>query len=170
MIPSIKVLLKQIFHIEFHKHSPSEDEIELIKNTKLFDKLEATQFNELFKKVHLDEFEEESLIVKEGEPADALYIILDGSVRVFINDREGTKVTLVTLNKGAYFGEQALVARTNRTRNANVESISKTTLIKIHENVMSKIFNIDTELKDKLKSNGFKQSFEIFRRIGRKDR
>ena len=49
------------------------------------------------------------LVIKQGDPGDAFYIILDGSARV---NRDGNHVG--TLNPGEYFGELALLKRQPR--------------------------------------------------------
>lgn len=160
MISLIKSFFKNLF---FYNHRTSQLEIEIIKNTTLFNKIGTERFNKLFKKVNLLRFEEGKLIIKEGEPADALYIIIDGSVHIFIFDQHGTKISLATLNKGGYFGEQALIARTNKTRNANIEALSKTSLIKINDSIMFEILSLDTALENKLKKTGLDQAFKILR-------
>ena len=49
-------------------------------------------------------------IVKEGDPGDVFYIIKEGTVTCSVNGTEVRK-----LNKGEYFGEQALLYNTPRT-------------------------------------------------------
>lgn len=56
-------------------------------------------------------------IFKEGEPGDAMYVIVEGQVRI---ERRGaaTPVVLATLKPGAFFGEMAVVDHTERTATA----------------------------------------------------
>lgn len=147
-------------------HRPSKFELEIIKRTNLFNKLNKAQFNQLFEKVNLIQFKEDELIFRENEIADELYIIVAGVVRVFTTSAEGTKIPLALIKEGRYFGEQAIVAKTNKTRNASVEATSKTILIRINGQVMSKIFEIDSELKERLKKTGLTQAFKIFKSTG----
>ncbi|RME23631.1 MAG: cyclic nucleotide-binding domain-containing protein [Deltaproteobacteria bacterium] len=56
-------------------------------------------------------------IVREGEPGDALYVLLDGSADVFIDDM-GTEKKVGELEAGALFGEMAVI--TNQPRSATV--------------------------------------------------
>lgn len=53
-------------------------------------------------------FPKRTVIVNEGDPADALYIIVSGSVKVFVADSEGREVVLLTQGPGEYFGELML--------------------------------------------------------------
>jgi MFS family permease len=67
-----------------------------------------------------------TVVVREGEPADALYVIADGEVAVTTLD--GVR-TLATLSAGNYFGEIGLLEQIPRT--ATVTTLSPTTLVRI---------------------------------------
>jgi len=47
-------------------------------------------------------------VVSEGENTDALYVILDGRVKVFVADPDGREVPLGHMSSGEYFGEMVL--------------------------------------------------------------
>lgn len=51
----------------------------------------------------------ETLIFERGDPADNLYALLDGTVRIYLRDDDGNETTLATLEAGGYFGEMALL-------------------------------------------------------------
>lgn len=56
-------------------------------------------------------------IFAEGEQGETMYVIVEGRVQIV---RKGTKspVVLATLEPGAFFGEMAIVDRTERTATA----------------------------------------------------
>lgn len=55
-------------------------------------------------------------IVKQGEPGDSYYVILDGEAEVWVADAAGGVPALVNrLSDGDSFGEEALLAECNRT-------------------------------------------------------
>ncbi len=56
-------------------------------------------------------------IVKQGDLADAMYVIKSGKVRIF-RDSEGDETTLGVLEPGDYFGEMALFDHKPRMANA----------------------------------------------------
>jgi CRP-like cAMP-binding protein len=56
------------------------------------------------KRLHL---QEGKIVFKEGSPADSLYVVLSGSVKIFIHDA-GKELVLDTKKGGEYFGEMML--------------------------------------------------------------
>ena len=48
------------------------------------------------------------LVFKEGEPADSMYVVLSGGVKIFLKDAAGKEVVLDTKKPGEYFGEMML--------------------------------------------------------------
>jgi CRP-like cAMP-binding protein len=62
----------------------------------------------------------DAIIVREGESADSLYVILKGSVKVYLKDENGAQVILATKRAGEYFGEMMLG---NATRSASIAAL-----------------------------------------------
>lgn len=60
----------------------------------------------------------------EGEPGDALFIISEGSVRVFktLNNDTGEEKSLALLDAGKYIGEMSLMDGTPRAASARIET------------------------------------------------
>ena len=65
-----------------------------------------------------EHFEFGDVIVREGDEADACYILVNGRARVVKEIKEGQEVALAVLRPGDQFGEQALIA--GGCRNATV--------------------------------------------------
>lgn len=142
-------------------HARSQQDIELIKQTELFHQMSEKNFQNLLESIRYTQYPESTLIIREKETADALYIIVEGSVRVFTYDAEGKKIPLARLNKGDYFGEQGLIGQANKTRNASIETITPTTLIKINEKYLASVLQTDMALKRKLKKKGIEEALNI---------
>ena len=68
-------------------------------------------------------------IVRQGEPADGFYILLDGFVQVVREEEDGSRRVLAYLREGEYFGEMALLE--TGVRWASVFTAGKCELIKI---------------------------------------
>jgi ABC-type bacteriocin/lantibiotic exporter with double-glycine peptidase domain/CRP-like cAMP-binding protein len=56
-----------------------------------------------------------AVIVREGEPATALYVLASGRARAIKRSDDGVEVPLGTIDPGDTFGEHALLQRTTRT-------------------------------------------------------
>lgn len=149
----------------FHKfyHHVSTDEINLIKKTDLFTHVNEEQFKDILNSTELVKYLKNTLVFEEGHIGDALYIITEGSVRVFTYDIHGQKIPLARLNKGDYFGEQALIGQGSKTRNANIETIENTTLIKMPAKTIIPFWNKDQKLKIKLKKIGYTQAIHALK-------
>lgn len=49
-----------------------------------------------------------SVVVREGDNTDSLYIVLSGKVKIYLNDKQGREVVLGMAGDGEYFGEMVL--------------------------------------------------------------
>ena len=65
-------------------------------------------------------FRKDAIIVNEGEMGGALYILIQGRVRVFSADTSGKEITLGTVLAGDFFGEMSL---DGGARSATVEAL-----------------------------------------------
>jgi len=57
---------------------------------------------------HRRKYPAKSTIIYAGDKPDTLYLILDGSVTVLIEDNDGRELVLAYLNPGDFFGEMGL--------------------------------------------------------------
>src|SRR3954453_1449535 len=66
-----------------------------------------------------------TVLIAEGDVGDAMYIILDGRVRIFSANDDGREVIYGEYGPGDYVGELSL---DGRPRSASVETLTKTTV------------------------------------------
>lgn len=144
----------------FHHHL-TVDEIDLIKNTRLFSSIDIKIFDEMLHSIRLVKHQKGDLILREGEKGNEVFVITDGSVTAFTHDMNGIRIPLKILNKGDYFGEQAQIGKSDQTRNANIEAIEDTTLIKINGKFITHSLQIDTTLRSELEEEKYKQAMNI---------
>ncbi len=85
-------------------------------------------------------FEKGSIIVREGEPGDKAYIIVDGLCAAY-TERTGSKKILREMGKGDVFGETAVL--TDDLRTATVEAMEPTELMVITEEDFYKGYEAD---------------------------
>ena len=77
------------------------------------------------------------LIFEQGQPADAMYFIMDGQVGVYAIGQGGGEVHLRTLENGGHFGEIGLLQAGNRT--ANVRTMSPCKLFRLNKDAFEGI-------------------------------
>jgi CRP/FNR family cyclic AMP-dependent transcriptional regulator len=56
----------------------------------------------------LRNYRKNTVVLTEGEEGDALFVLLDGRVKVFSNDEHGRELTFGVIEAGDYFGEMSL--------------------------------------------------------------
>jgi CRP/FNR family cyclic AMP-dependent transcriptional regulator len=61
-----------------------------------------------------------SMVFTKGSPAEAVYILLSGCVRIY-DEVEGAEIEIARIGPGQYFGEMALLLDTTHTKNARAE-------------------------------------------------
>lgn len=53
-------------------------------------------------------FRKNIVIIHEGDVGESIYVLLQGTVRVFATDDDGREITYSTIQAGDYFGEMSL--------------------------------------------------------------
>jgi CRP-like cAMP-binding protein len=71
---------------------------------------------------HERQIKQNATIFTEHMPAEALYIIKSGTVRISLMAGEGEETGLLLLGQGEFFGELALIQEMNRLVNARAET------------------------------------------------
>ena len=104
-------------------------EIHLLQNIYLFKNLSATQLEEISKITQFEEFEAEKLIFKQDDPAEALFIIKHGSIRIYQTNNQNEFFEVAMLSKGSHFGEMAFVD--GKSRSAAAMCVEKSELLTI---------------------------------------
>ncbi len=78
-----------------------------------------------------------SSVVREGEPGDSLFLIVQGRLRVFTRGTDGAEITLAELGPGDFFGEVALLTR--RPRTATVSAITEAELLRLDQRTVEEL-------------------------------
>ncbi len=80
-----------------------------------------------------------SIVLRQGDPGDYLYIIRSGSVRVFRKNQEGLNLDISIKGPGETFGEMALL--TGEPRSADVETLEETHLMVLSKDQLDQIMS-----------------------------
>lgn len=112
------------------------------------------------------EYPSRSTIVREGDSGDKLYLILDGSVTVMVEDEAEPdhKMVVSYLNLGDFFGEMGLFEQADETRSAEVSTrepskiaeISYERFMKIKAQFPDILFAVAGQMATRLRKTTFK--------------
>ena len=81
----------------------------MLEQIPLFATLPPDALSHLERHTRRQRYARETFLMGVGERADAMYLILSGSVKVFLSDADGKEVRLALLSAGDYAGEMALI-------------------------------------------------------------
>ena len=95
----------------------------MLQKIPLFSDLDAHELAFLSSRAVTRTYPANTIFMTEGDYSDALYCILSGRVKVFLNDDEGKEVVLNVQGPGEYFGELALLD--SGPRSASVMALEK---------------------------------------------
>lgn len=82
------------------------------------------------------------MLFKEGEPGDAVYVVLEGHVEVLKQDKGGGQQTLAKMGDGSVLGEMSLVVG-QPTRSASALAVTDLKLLKMSTSRFSKLLKTD---------------------------
>lgn len=88
------------------------------------------------------------ILINEGDQSDAMYVILEGKVKVFLSDEDGKEVILNIEEAGEYFGELALLDE--EPRSASVMTLEPSRLMVIAKKDFHRCLLDNPELSLKL--------------------
>lgn len=135
---------------------------ELLKKTKLFERYSDPDRKAIAQELVLENFKAKAPILNEGDIGDRLHIIVSGSVRVFTHDKDGNEIVLARLEKGDYFGEQALLAEHPIRRNASVLALTDVQTASLTYKTFQKYLKNDENLLKFLHEVGKNQLIKKF--------
>ena len=94
------------------------DEAQSLARVPLFKRLEPHELEHLAEEVDQVNYKAGETIFNEHDRGDALYILEEGSVRIWVYDEDVKEVTLAQLKPGDFFGELAVLDRGERSSSA----------------------------------------------------
>lgn len=83
--------------------------VEMLRRVPLFAGLDEGQLELLTRSLVKKAYPKNRVVLTEGQPADSMFIIISGRVKVQIADSDGKEVILAVLGPGDFFGEMSLI-------------------------------------------------------------
>jgi CRP-like cAMP-binding protein len=97
----------------------------------LFSSLTFEERGEVMKRFHLRQVPKETILFQEGDPPTSFFMVRNGGVEIFTQNRHGKKVILALLESGNIFGEIGLLL--DKPRMANAKTTRPTKLLEISQ-------------------------------------
>src|SRR5215813_2312212 len=94
------------------------EEAQSLARVPLFKRLEPHELEHLAEEVDQVNYQAGATIFHEHDRGDALYIVEEGNVRIWVMDEDVHEVTLAELKPGDFFGELAVLDRGERSSSA----------------------------------------------------
>ena len=94
------------------------EEAQSLARVPLFKRLDAHELEHLAEEIDQVNYKAGETIFHEHDHGDALYVLEEGSVRIWVVDEDVNEVTLAELKPGEFFGELAVLDRGERSTNA----------------------------------------------------
>lgn len=100
-----------------------------LSNVDLFSHLTEEQLELLARHSREQLFKKNSLVIREGEAGDTMFVVDAGELKVFVSDENGRELVLRQIGAGAVIGDLALLD--NQPRSASVQAMSDVKVIAI---------------------------------------
>lgn len=99
------------------------------RRSPLFDDFSADELGAVIRGLDLRSFAPGDLVVTQGEPGQSLFVVVSGSLKVWVREGEGMSRQVRTLGEGDFFGEVSLL--TGRPRTATIAAAAPTDLLEL---------------------------------------
>ena len=95
----------------------------------LFSGLDRIDLAKLIPELERVNYQAGEILFNQGDPGDSLFIIIDGTARVFLSDHEKGEQEIRTMGAKECFGEMALL--TGEPRSAGVQAVTELSALKL---------------------------------------
>ncbi|PWK52982.1 Crp/Fnr family transcriptional regulator [Pleionea mediterranea] len=136
----------------------------------IFNDLDREIVHDISQLLHYRQLPKKSQIVVEGDPSHSMYFILEGRVKVYLDDDSGKEIVVNIHEKGQFFGELGLIEGIPRT--ASVMTLEETRLGVLNENEFKKLMADHPAFSLKLMHNlvsRLREATETIRKLGLMD-
>jgi CRP/FNR family transcriptional regulator, cyclic AMP receptor protein len=115
----------------------TEDRARFLKKVSLLHGLSTKDLQTVARIARVRSVKKGQTIFSKAASGDALYVVVNGRVKIFVTSRLGRTKTFAYLEPGDFFGEMALLGRGGRT--AGARAVLPSTLLTIHRRDFEKL-------------------------------
>lgn len=122
--------------------------VQFLSNVDLLTPLAQYEREKIAEALEEESYKAGSVIMRQGEKGDFMYIVHSGEVVITRSDNGGAEKEVNRAKKGGYFGERALVK--NESRAATITAVTDVNLLKLDRNAFALLLG---PLEDIMKKN-----------------
>jgi CRP/FNR family cyclic AMP-dependent transcriptional regulator len=108
-----------------------------LRTVDIFSGLTDEQLETLLRGSRFRVYTKGTVIVTEGDAAQALFIVKTGALKAYLSDNDGKEVILSTLGPNDYFGELALID--DAPRSATVASLERSEVLQVPKDAFQQL-------------------------------
>ena len=123
----------------------------ILQQVELFQGLSDDELEALAGSSSSRSFPKNTVVIHENDPADSLFIIESGKVKVYCSDKNGKEFIMNTQAEGDYFGELALLD--DSSRSASVRTVEKSSFCIIYKDDFNRVLDDHPNIARKLIQN-----------------
>ncbi|MEQ8514065.1 MAG: Crp/Fnr family transcriptional regulator, partial [Chromatocurvus sp.] len=111
----------------------------MLQQVEIFQGLSDDEIDTLTESSTRRSFPKNTVVIHENDPADSLFVIETGRVKVYCSDKNGKEFIMNTQGTGDYFGELALLD--DSTRSASVRTVEKCTFCIVYKDDFNRVLD-----------------------------
>ncbi|MBI3008494.1 MAG: cyclic nucleotide-binding domain-containing protein [Candidatus Omnitrophica bacterium] len=100
----------------------------ILKGIPPFNSLRSIELKQIAERASLVHYARGDIVYREGEPGDALYVVVSGRLKAYVDGKDEGEKVFTYFHNGDYFGEVSLL--TEKAHSANVRAISDSVILK----------------------------------------
>ena len=107
---------------------PTHQVVELIRNNIIFKCADAAEkysdetLEEVIKIIKISELKAGDIVFKQVDQGDSIVFLLKGKVAVYVSDGSGNEITIAIIEENNFFGEMAIIDKTDRMASVRASS------------------------------------------------
>ena len=102
-----------------------------LKSIEIFEGLSVGELAAVASATEEAAFEDKEIVIRQGDPGDTLYLVIDGEVAVIKAQEDNSEIELDRIESGDYFGEMALFEQIPRT--ATIRTVKPCRMLLLHK-------------------------------------
>jgi CRP/FNR family cyclic AMP-dependent transcriptional regulator len=122
--------------------------MQLLAGVELFSELDEEEMARVAKLAQIRSAPKDTTIFHAGDPADAVFIVANGKVKIVVTSSDGKEFILTVLGAGQVFGEMALLE--SAPRSASVITVTAVELLVINRHDFHHLLNTAAGISRKL--------------------